>query len=104
MKAIIFNIVDHPGLLLVEEFPYLQHIFQVVSGNLVEVTLLSGQLFLILFFQNLKVKIEKSLDFWSVFSLQRIDIGEKLVECREEPLVELGPIRWKVLLHEDAGH
>ena len=87
LQAIILNVINHSGLLLVEKLPHFQNIFQVVSSNLVKVPLLGGQLFLVLLFQNLEVEIKESLDFRSVLRLQRIYVRKKLVESCQKPLV-----------------
>ena len=36
LQAVVFNIVDHSHLLLVEEFPHFEHVFQMLAGYLVE--------------------------------------------------------------------
>lgn len=41
LQAIVLDVIDHPGLLLVEELPYLQNVFQMVPGNFVEMAFLS---------------------------------------------------------------
>ena len=63
-----------------------------VTGYLVEVPLLSRQLLFVLLLQDLEVKIQKSLDFRSVFCLQGIYVGKKLVEGLQKPLVKLRPV------------
>ena len=40
LQAVILNIIDHSGLLLVEEFPDFEHILEMVSGNFVEMAFL----------------------------------------------------------------
>ena len=89
-------------MLLIEEFPDFEHIFQVIPRHFVKVTLLSGQLLLILLLQDLEVKTQEPLDFGSVFSLQAIDVVEEILECLQQPLVKLGPIGREILLHENA--
>ena len=50
LQAVVLDIIDHPHLLLIEEFPHFQYIFKMLSGYLVKMALLSRQLFLILLF------------------------------------------------------
>jgi hypothetical protein len=50
LQAVIFYVVYHSCLLLIEEFPHFEHILEVITRNLVEVTLLEAELFLVLLF------------------------------------------------------
>jgi hypothetical protein len=104
VERVVLDVVDHAGLLVVEEFPDLEHVLEVVPGDLVEVALLGRQFLLILLFKHLEVKIQKSLNFGSVFGLQTVDVGEQIFEGAHEPLVQLGPVGGEVLFHEDARH
>lgn len=39
LEAVIFDIVNHSGLLLVEKFPNLKYIFEVITRHFIKVTL-----------------------------------------------------------------
>ena len=67
LKAVVLHIEDHPSLLLIKELPDLKNILQMLSGHFIEVSLKSAQLLLVLFFQHLKVEVQESLNFRSVF-------------------------------------
>ena len=78
-------------LLLVEELPDAEHLLKVVASNLVEVSLLSRELFLILLFQHLEIKTQETLNFWSVVGLEPAKVIEEVVESPQQPVVELRP-------------
>lgn len=50
LEAIVLNIIDHSCLLLVEELPDFEYIFEVLARHFVKVTLLQTQLLLVLLF------------------------------------------------------
>ena len=103
IERVVLDIVDHPDLLVVEELPDFINRLEVLPRNFVEVALLSGQLLLILLHQHLVVEAEEPLDLGRIVCLQAVDVVEEVVEHRQQPLVQLGPVRREVLLHEDAG-
>ena len=80
---IVFKIIYHSHLLLVEKFPNFENVFEMITSNSVEMTLLDWELFLVLLFQNLEVKIKKSHYFWSVLSLKTVNIIKKIIKCLE---------------------
>ena len=69
LQAIIFNVKDHSHLLLIKEFPNFKNTLQMISSNLVKVSLLCGKLLLVLFFKHLEIKVKKPLYFRRIFSL-----------------------------------
>ena len=104
LKDIVFDVIDHSGLLVVEIFPYFVDVGQVLSGYLVEVALQSAQLLFVLFFQHLEVKAQKSLDLRSVFCLEAMNIIIQVFKGGEQPGIQLWPVAGKVLLHKSARH
>ena len=91
LQAVILNIIDHSGLLLVEEFPDFEHILEMVSGNFVEMAFLQAELLLILFFQHLEVEVEEALDLGNILRLEAVEIVEQVVKGLQQPLVQLRP-------------
>ena len=76
LQAVILNIVNHSRLLLVEELPDLENIFEVLACHLVEVALLVIQLLLVLFLQHLEVECQEPHYFRGVLGLKTVDIVE----------------------------
>ena len=56
LQTVVFKIVDHAHLLLVEELPDLENVLKVVAGHFVEVAFEGAQLLLVLLLENLKVE------------------------------------------------
>lgn len=66
LQLVVFDVEYHPGLLLVEEFPHFKHVLEVLPGDFVEMALERAKLLLILFFEDLEVKIKETLNFGCV--------------------------------------
>lgn len=74
LKGIVFEVEYHSALLVVEVFPDLEDLLQVLSGYFVEMALQGAQLLLVLLLEYLKVKAQKSLNLGSVFCPQTVNI------------------------------
>ena len=104
LQFVIFYVIYHAHLLLVEKLPNTEYVGEVFASDLVKVAFLNAQLLLILLLQHLTVEIEEPLDLWRVGQRETVDVLEEALEGREQVLVHLEPLGWEVLFNEYTGH
>jgi hypothetical protein len=57
LQLVVLNVIDHARLLLVEKLPNFEDILEVLSRNLVEVSLQRAEFLLVLLLQDLEIEI-----------------------------------------------
>jgi len=74
-----------------------------VLSNLIEMSLTSAKLLLGLFFHNFEVKAKEALYSGNICCLKLVKRLVKGFEGLKQPLVELRPLGWKVILYKNCN-
>ena len=85
---------------MVEKLPHLQHSSEVFPCNLMKLSFRRVQLLFVLSAHHLQVEFEESLDVRHLLNLQCLQSLVQLMKHREEPQIELWPIRREVIVHQ----